>query len=299
MKSRFLFFTSIIFFSFFSCNSTQTKEVIVDFADTADLAEHYSKPEETPAFVAVSAMTSPSETFKQYHELLNYISKKVGRHFFFKQKKDYDQVNKMLINSEVDFAFICSGAYVEPDLKESVKILVVPVIDGSCYYQAYIIVNKNSNINTFEELKFKTFAYTDPLSQTGRKYPKYLLKQLDYTEKIFFSKIIYTAGHDISIQMINKGLVEGASVNSLIYNYIAKNTPENVKNIKIIDKSEFYGVPPVVYPKTLSEKNVEIYRKVFLDMHKDSLGKKILAKLMIEKYIFSEDTLYDNTKIED
>lgn len=43
------------------------------------------------------------------------------------------------------------------------EILVVPVVNGKPYYQAYVIVNKDGNINDLNDLKNKPFAFTDPL----------------------------------------------------------------------------------------------------------------------------------------
>ena len=123
-----------------------------------------------------------------------------------------------------------------------------------------------------------------------------LLKEMDTNERLFFSKTIYTYGHDISIHMVNSGVVDGASVHSLIYDYIAEAHPESVKNIKIIKKSEWFGIPPVVTSKKINAESFKRYRELFLSINEDTLGKSILKKLKIEKFVTINDSIYRNVR---
>ena len=266
------------------------------FSDTVTTSQDYGKDTISPIYIAIASMTSPRETVHYYHDLIDYISKKIGRPIYFKQKQTYEEVNHMLATGEVDFAFICSGAYIEEQPKGDIQILVAPVINHQTYYQAYIITQKNSGINSFKDLHGHRFAFTDPLSNTGCLYPRKQLNRLATNEDQFFSKTIFTYGHDISIQMVNQGIVDAASVHSLIYNYIANTHPELVANIRIIEESELFGMPPVVTPSNLEVKYFQKYRDVFLHIHEDSLGVSILRKLKIEKFVTVNDSIYDNVR---
>ena len=243
-------------------------------------------------YIAIASITSPKETYIYYKELIDFISKKVGKPIIIVQKKTYEEVNMLLENSEVDFAFICSGAFVEEYKTGKIKILAVPQIDGKITYQAYIITQKNSKINSFNDFRNKSFAFTDPLSNTGKLYPLIRLLQIKSSEQIFFSKTVYTYGHDISIQMVNRGIIDGASVHSLIFHYLSINHPERVENIKIVEKSEEYGMPPVVTPITLNKQTFNTYQAIFTNLQNDSIGKSILKKLHIEKFVTAKDTIY-------
>ena len=293
MKYKYLALLLVLTF-FISCTNTKNDKVIVDFSDTA-IKEHSLNDDGTKAvYIAIASMTSPKETYIYYSELINYISNKVGFPIYIKQKKTYDEVNQLLENGEVDFAFICSGAFVGEYSKGEIKLLVAPEIDSSNHYRAYIITQKDSEVEKFEDLKNKSFAFTDPLSNTGRYYPLKKILQLHENESDFFRKTVYTYGHDISIQMVNRGIIDGASVHGLIFEYLSTYHPEKVKNIKIIEKSEEFGIPPVVMPATLSQKRRKKYREVFLDIHNDSVGKQILDKLLIDKFVIVNDTIYNS-----
>jgi phosphonate transport system substrate-binding protein len=283
----------IILLMFFSasCNYVDTESVTVDFNDT--IAKGLENNDEPKAiYIAIASMTSPKETYIYYSELIDYIAMKIDRPIFIQQKKTYEEVNELLKNSDVDFAFICSGAYVADYSSKNQRLLVAPVIEQKMTYQAYIITQKDSKIENFDDFENKSFAFTDPLSSTGRLYPLKKLKNLNKNEQEFFLKTVYTNGHDISIQMVNRGIIDGASVHGLIYDYLAQHHPERVENVKIVERSANYGIPPVVTPASLDQKIFEKYQNVFLDIHNDSIGKNILDNLNIDNYQVVGDTLY-------
>lgn len=280
----------------FSCNNFEKQKTSIDFSDTVSTELQNDTTRISPVYIAIASMTSPRETFNYYHNLIDFISEKIDRPIYFKQKKTYKEVNDLLENGEVDFAFICSGAYVEEMKKGKIKLLVAPKINNQTYYQAYIITGINSGLNSFMELEASSFAYTDPLSNTGYLYPRKLLQNLNATEEEFFSKTIYTYGHDISIQMVNRGIIDAASVHGLIFDYISTIYPERVENVKVIDKSELFGMPPVVTRSGLENKYFNKYQEVFLNIHNDSIGAAILSNLKIEKFVIVHDSIYDNIR---
>jgi len=174
----------------------------------------------------------------------------------------------MLRNNNVNLAFVCSGAYVVEKEVSDIEIIAVPQTKGKPYYQAYIIVNKNSGIDSFENLKGRSFVYTDPLSNSGRLYALKRLNDLGYNEEAFFSTTTYSKGHDNSIQLVNKGLVDGATIDGLIFDYLKKYNPDRVSNIDIIETSDYFGIPPVVVPKNLDYSLKTKIKSTLLNMHK-------------------------------
>lgn len=281
---------------FTACNNSEYKIKTVDFSENIDSSSFAMDTTKESIGVIVAAMISPKETFSYYKELFDYISRKANITLRFEQRKTFAEANELLAKQQVDIGFICSGAYIRN--KENCNLLVVPVFKGRPYYQAYIITNKKSSINTFNDLKGKSFAFTDPLSNTGKFYPEKRINQLYHRHSAdFFSKTTYTHSHDASIQLVSKGLVDGASVDGLIYEYLLFNSPERVKNIKIIEKSELFGSPPVV-TSTGIDKNLKIkLREILLKMHTDSVGKKILNKLMIDRFEMPSDSIYNRMSL--
>ncbi len=292
-----IFLIGLIFtISLSSCTNYVKKQVNVDFSDSTQKELKPGNDSITPIYVAIASITSPRETYIYYHDLIDFISEKIDHPIYIKEKKTYEEVNEMLAEGEVSFAFICSGAYIDAKAKNDVKLLVAPVINHQTYYQAYIITQKKSGINSFRGLQGHSFAYTDPISNTGLMYPQKQIRKMGFNENRFFSKTIFTYGHDISIQMVNKGIIDAASVHSLIYQYIANKYPKRVENIKVIKKSELFGMPPVVTPAKLSKKRYNNLQNIFLSINQDSAGRVILEKLGIEKFVKVNDSIYNNVR---
>jgi phosphonate transport system substrate-binding protein len=300
MKQKFIFIFIILYLSQFlnNCgqnNSQDSKEPLeIDFSNNKNKSgTDTSSVNNKSLQIAIAAMTSPNESYSHYNELLQFISQKLNRPVHIIQRKTYAEINSLLSQNKIDLAFICSGAYVSA-LEENlpIQILAIPIIDSKAYYYAYIIVNKDSKISEFSELKDKSFAYTDPLSNTGYLYGLSKIKELKQNPQNFFSKTIFTSGHDYSIQAVQRKIVDGATVNSLIYDYISKKYPERVTNIKIIYKSEPFGIPPIVIRNDLGLGLKRKLSKLFINLHLDPQGKEILKKLMIDRYSVPDSTDY-------
>lgn len=278
-----------------SCKNSNRNVVEVDFSEKNQQSSEAELADTTQSIhVVVAAMISPKETFIYYEELFNYISEKLKVKIELKQKPTYREVNNLLASNEVDIAFLCSGAYL--DISNQVDLLVVPVCNGKPYYQAFVIAHKESGVKTFADFKGKSFAYTDELSNTGKLYADKRVKDLGQTPEKFFKSTLYSSSHDISIQMVTKKLVHGASVDGLIFNYLKKHQPKKVENIQVIEKSEYFGIPPIVSSKKMAPILKEKFRDMFLNINNDPEGKKILEKLLIERFIVVDDTLYNSIR---
>ncbi len=281
---------------FFACEGAQQKDrpVVRISLHSSDTLKRHTLPSDfnEPISLAISAMTSPKETYIYYEKLVEYISQQLGRPIQFKQRKSYKEVNELLKKAVVDIAFICSGAYVYALPEGYMEIIAVPVINNKAYYQAYIIVHKDSPYRQLIDLKNRRFALTDPLSNTGYYYPLRRVKELGFTLHRFFSKTIFTYAHDYSIQAVARKLVDGASVDGLIFDYLAKNNPILVENLRVIEKSEPFGMPPIVVPRGLNPKLKEQLQTVFLNLHRDSKGQQILSQLNIDRFIRGDTVNY-------
>lgn len=246
--------------------------------------------------VGVAAMITPSEGAAYYGELVQWLGAKTGREVRVIFGKNYDEMNNLLKTKEIDVAFICAGPYVEGKKKFGLELLAAPVVDGKTVYYSYIIVAADSKIKKFEELKGKTFAFTDPLSNTGKLVPTYMIAKMGETPETFFKKFIYSGAHDASIHAVINGLVDGAAVDSLIYDYLARHKPGLTSSTKIIEVSPPFGIPMVVARPGLDQDLKLQIQDALLSVHLDSYGEQILKKMDIEKFTIIEDSAYDSIR---
>jgi phosphonate transport system substrate-binding protein len=279
-----------------ACSDDSTK-VTVDFTKTVPVARPGERVSPTPPLrVAVAAMISPKETFDLYRQLLSYLGHKLNKDLEFVQRKTYGEIDELLGRGEIDLAFICSGPYVAGRERFGFVSLAVPEVHGSHFYRSYLIVNKDSTYTRLEELRGRTFAFTDPDSNTGKLVPTYWLAEMHERPETFFSRIVYTYSHDNSIMAVARNLVDGATVDSLIWEFYQEKNPVFASKTRIIKKSEPYGIPPLVASKDLPDESKERIRQIMFSMHQDPEGKRILTELMIDRFIPPQEEWYENLK---
>ncbi len=262
---------------------------------TLTIASHLNA-EQTTLRAGVASMITPVSAVKYYQQVVEYLGKKLDTPAEMVHRTTYDEIDIMLEEGQVDVAFICSSPYVIDNDKFGVELLVAPLVKGKPFYQSNIIVHQDSLINTVDELKGKTFVFVDPKSNTGRLYPTYYLAKKHETPKSFFKSYLYSYSHNKSVELVAKKKAAGAAVDSIVYDFMLATNSPYTKETKIIHRSQQFGIPPVVVPPGLSPFLKNALREVFLNMHTDPDGKRILDSMKIEKFIDVPDSNYDSIR---
>lgn len=221
-----------------------------------------------------------------------YLAKHTKIDLNLKFAKSYSIMESFIINKTVDFAYICGATYVNLEKTNKVELLVIPVFNHQAKYSSLIITKKNSSYKSLFELKDKTFAMSDPDSNSGSLVPFYELLKKGYSKDDFFKKVIYTYDHGESIQAVLSGFVEAASVDSMVYEaYINKN-PSAKEKLNVINNFSDYPIPPFIIRKDMNKKTKDILQTTLLKMHNDDFGKKILSSMSIDYFIKPENISY-------
>ena len=256
----------------------------------------------TPAAMAetlragVASMITPLSAVKYYQQVVEYLGERLGMTAEMVHRTTYDEIDVLLEEGRLDVAFICSSPYVLDREKFGVELLVAPRVGGSVFYHSNIIVHKDSKIETFEQLRGRSFVFVDPKSNTGRLYPTYLLGRRQEVPENFFSAFLYSYSHNKSVEMVAKNRVDGAAVDSIVYDFMASTDSPYAGQTKVIHRSPPFGIPPVVVPPTLTPALKKRLRQVFLTMHEEQRGRDILAGMRIERFVEVEDRNYQSIR---
>lgn len=277
------------------CGRTPPSEK-VDLSRREPAAPHDERRHKGALRVAVGGMITPKEGYAYYRRFLDYIGEKIGRAVEFVDRDGYAAVNKLVADGDVDLAFVCGGPYVAGHREFGMELLAAPQAYGRTVYYSYLIVPAASQVTSLAGLRGGSFAFTDPLSNTGKLVPTFLLAERGETPESFFSTVSYSGSHDKSIRAVAGGLVDGAAVDSLIWEYLSRIEPALTGKTRIIVKSAPYGMPPVVVPKGLDPALKERLRSVLLQAHADERGREILAGMMIDRFVPVSDSDYDSIR---
>ncbi len=253
-------------------------------------------PGRLPLRVAVAAVISPKATFNTYSPLLDYLARRLDRPVELLQRSTYAEINELLRTGQADVGFVCGGAFVEGEREGYMELLVVPEIGGETTYQSLIIVPAGSPARRLTDLRGRRFAFSDPLSNSGRLYVQYRLAQMDETPETFFGETIYTYSHDNSIHAVAENIVDGASVDSLVFEALLRAEPDLTTRLQVIERSPSFGIPPVVVHPALDASLKDALRQALLDMHTDPHGLQALTILHVDRFVPPDPAAYEDIR---
>ena len=252
--------------------------------------------EAVPLRIAVAAVISPEGTVQSYSPLLTYIEEKLGRPVELVQRRTYLEVNDLLEHGEVDVAFVCTSAYVEGHDTFGMELLVAPQVDGKTTYNSVLLVPASSSVQGMSDLRDKVFAFTDPISLSGRVYPTYLVHQLGSTPEEFFARTFFTYSHDEAIRAVASGVTDGAAIDSLVYEYAIARDPSLVEKVRVVHRSPDFGIPPVVVSPLTRPQVKEELRSLLLEMSADPAARDALESIGVDSFVVIDDSAYDGVR---
>lgn len=283
-----------ILFLLVGCATAPEREVI-------QLSALHPLPEQAdatvlPLRVSVAAVVSPKGTAESYQPLLDYLSARLARTVELVQRRTYAETNDLVEAGFVDVAFVCTSAYLDGAAKFGMELLAAPQVNGETVYHSLLLVPAESDAQRMADLRGKRFAFTDPISNTGRVYPTYLVQQLGSTPEQFFSKVFYTYNHDDAIRAVAERLADGAAVDSLVYEFALVRDPSLAQRVRVIHRSPPFGIPPIVISPSARPQLKATLQELLYDMVNDPEGQQALTALGVERFVPISDDAYDSAR---
>lgn len=284
------------------CSGCEERQGYINFnkVQKNTVASEEAKPTENgqhPLRIAFASVMSPRETRASYQEMVAYISRNLNQPAVLIQRKTYEELNMLMAGGEADIAFFSTGAYVAYNGMTPIEVLAMVQTDGTIFYNAYIIVQADSDITDVSQLRGKTFAFTDPLSYSGRLAVDYMLWD-DYNTNAenFFRRCFYTYNHDKSLWAVANKLADGAGVDSQIYDFAQRTNPEMTRKVRIIKTFQSTPTGPVVMRSDLPEDLKAKLQAVFYQMSEEPELAKAMQRVVIDKFIAPQPQLYEELR---
>src|SRR3990167_8105699 len=221
-----------------------------------------------------------------------YLEVRLSRPVEFVQRDRYRDTMDLLQQQKVEFAWICDYPYVV--LKKDVRLLAVALNEGKPTYRSYLIVPaRDTQTRSVIDLKGQVFAYADPYSNTGYLVPRFEIKRSGADPATFFKRTFFTWSHRKVIDAVAAGLVQGASVDSYVWDSLSRVRPDITAKTRIAWKSEEYGFPPMVAHRNVPEADFKLMQDILLNMANEPEGRALLQRLNLNGFITGTPKLYD------
>ena len=207
----------------------------------------------------VIPVETQTQTMKTMDDFIKHAEKETGAKWELYTASDYSGVMNAMIAGQIHLAWLSGFSYCQThmDSKGGVEPLVAAQEpDGTMGYVAVIVVKAESPYKTFEDLKGKVVARTDPLSGSGYLIPTAAFRAMGKPVDEYFNSPL-SGGHPQSVLGVLKGTYDGA------FTWTSKD--DNIGNlrmmmnkgllkreqIRVIWESPPLPSPPVVIRKDL------------------------------------------------
>jgi len=233
-----------------------------------------------------------------YQAIADEVGASLGVETELVVESDYENCR----NDVNDVCFVCSLPYIHFE-REGVAPAVpvaAPVLQGDRYagrpiYFSDVIVHRDSEIQRFEDLRGRSWAYNEPLSQSGYGITRYHLVSMGETGG-FFGEVIEAGFHETAIRMVRDREVDASAIDSQVLAVEMRDHPEIVDTLRVIDALGPSTIQPVAVSKRWEPDFREAIRDVLTDLHRRPGFGEILDHGMIERFVEVGPESYDDIR---
>ena len=205
-------------------------------------------------------------------------------------------------NDVNDVCFVCSLPYVHFE-REGIAPAVpiaAPVLQGERYrgepiYFSDVIVAADSDLSSFADLRGRSWAFNEPLSQSGYGITRYHLVTLGETAG-YFGEVIEAGFHESAIRMVRDGEVDASAIDSQVLGIEMRENPELRDQLRIIDSLGPSTIQPVAVSKRFDQHFREDVRAIFLGLHERDGFREVLDRGMVERFVPVGPESYDDVR---
>ena len=231
-----------------------------------------------------------------------FIAEHIGRHLNCRTTLMVGTAFDQFGSGEIDAGFICGLPYIElaRQVPAPVELLAAPVISGARYggrpiYFSDVIVRRGSTVESFADLRGRSWAYNDLDSHSGYNLTRYHLVRLGETRG-FFSRVIEAGFHQRAVEMVVAGEIDATAVDSQVLAIALRDQPGLAEELRVIDVLGPSTIQPVLAARHLPVDLRAALRTILLKMSDDRAARMELAQGFVERFVPIADADYDDIR---
>ena len=192
---------------------------------------------------------------------------------------------------EADVGFVCAPSFLWlRELEDPpVELLgAAPVFrdnraSGQPVYFSEVVVKRENQVQSFLGLRGCSWAYNDPCSLSG--YYNVLKKLTEMGEdEGFFSQVYCSGSHLNSMEMVTRGEVGAAVIDSNVLQTSLRSSPELRLRLRVLESWGPFPIQPVVVRSRLHQELKERLRTSLLTIGSGQHEPSALAEFGLERF---------------
>mgnify|MGYP006283345173 CR=1 FL=1 len=237
-----------------------------------------------------------------YKPILDLMTKNTGKKIEFYMPTSYSSVVEALLGKWVDVAVLGPEAYVIARKKDP-QIEVFATYHRAANgiqaegpgYKSVLITKKGGKFTDVASLKGAVLALVDPASTSGALIPENVFpKEAKIPAlKQYFSRVVFSGGHDLSSIAVSEGKVDAAFVASHRFMETVNAGKVKQEEFNYLWQSPLIPQDPFVYRTNLCQEVRDKVAQTFLTVDQTPDGKKYLENVKSLKVVKMTDKDYD------
>jgi ABC-type phosphate/phosphonate transport system substrate-binding protein len=201
-----------------------------------------------------------------------------------------------------DIAFVCGLPYVERARRGDcpVEPIAAPVVRGARYggrpvYFSDVIVRRDSPCRSFADLRGRSWAYNERLSQSGYGITRFVLARGGHA-KGYFGRVVEAGWHERAVRLVATGACDAAAIDSHLLAVMFRDEPGLANDLRVIEALGPSTIQPVVIARRLPRPVKAKLRRTFLSLADDPAARGPLAAALVERFVPVGDRDYDDVR---
>lgn len=235
--------------------------------------------------IAIGIMASDENVVAKYQAFTDYLNKYSGKKWRLEPVISHGSFIEQIENHRIKSAFVGSAVGYRM-IKNS---LGVPIVrgekNGISTYEGNIVVKKNSEIYSIEDLKNKRFAYIDVNMSSGYFFPFHLLYTKGYDADDFFRASSFLGTSEKVIEAVLSGNFDAGTVKNLDLSDMIEKDPDIQNKIRVIETEGPFPENTFMLSIDFNEKEINEIQSLLLNMNNSEEGRDLLSIMGIDRFI--------------
>jgi phosphonate transport system substrate-binding protein len=235
----------------------------------------------------------PRVVVKDNQALIEHLGKSLRMEVKPFVATDYNGIIEALRAKKLDIALLGPFSYVLATTVADVEAFALLETEKQgATYRSVIIARNDHGVRTLKDLAGKTFAFVDPSSTSGHLFPKAALIKAGYNPDTYFSRVIFSGGHDASAIAVQNGKVDAAAVADALLDIAYARGMLKRDEVSVVWTSDPIPGAPVAYRRDLPAELKARIRASFAQIQNMPWGPQTTVK----RWVPTSDAAYDSVR---
>lgn len=238
----------------------------------------YAKPDPNPDTLRVALLPDEdaATVIKDNKPLQAYLEKTIGRKIELIVTTDYSSMIEAMRHGRLELGYFGPLSYVMAAQKSDIEAFAAREKKGNKTYQAVVIANKKSGVQSMADIKGKNMAYGDPASTSSHLIPKSMLKNeglehgKDYKEH-------FLGAHDAVAVTVQSGRADAGGLSRPIFESLLKKGIIDAEKVTVLGYSSPFPQYPWALRSNLDDDLKKKIKDAFHGLQKDDVLKPFKA----------------------